>query len=217
MKTLILAFCMFSLLSAACDNQDRDDVLNGVDTNNQNDEQTVNDEQSQDDDEQVLKDEEQSAEDDVQIPDGNNTPVPVTMSLSVTTATYNGQYAPRNVFAVWIEKEDGSYIQTLGAWAQSYKSKLQRWASKSNYGSNGMVDAITGASRMNHNPVPELTWKIDDITFQPAQNGIYNVYFELNETNFGSISTTAKIQISETPQVIQINNIDNIKDIQISF
>lgn len=142
MKALILVFFMFSLLFIACDNQDRDGVLNGVDTNNQNDEQTVNDEQVLNDDDQVLE------EDDEQISDESSTPVPVTMSVTVTTTTYSGQYAPRNVFAVWIEKEDGSYIQTLGAWARNYKSKLQRWASKSNYGSNGMVDAVTGASQI---------------------------------------------------------------------
>lgn len=209
MKNLVFTIFLILIFFTACDNLNRDEFIDGIDTNNPNDEQAVNDEPAVND-EQVITDE-------IQIPDENNTPTPVTMSLSVTTTSYNGSYAPRNVFAVWIEKEDGSYIQTLGAWARNYKSKLQRWASKSNYGSNGMVDAATGASRMNHNPVPELTWKIDDIAFQPAENGIYNVYFELNETNFSSKSTTAKIQISETSEVIKANNTTNIKDIQITF
>ncbi len=139
------------------------------------------------------------------------------MTVSVTTTSYGGQFAPKNVFAVWIEKEDGSYVQSLGAWARNYKSKLQRWYSKSNKGSQGMTDAITGASRMNHSNVPALTWEIADIANQPASNGIYNIYFELNETNGPSKTTTAQIQMSETPQVLGTNNASNINNIQISF
>ncbi|HQM85122.1 MAG TPA: DUF2271 domain-containing protein [bacterium] len=210
MRNQLILISLLTVIFGGCDNFDRTD------------EATVTPDETAISDETVTPDntvtpDEAAVPDETVVPDENNTPTPVTMSLSVTTTSYNGSYAPRNVFAVWIEKEDGSYIQTLGAWARNYKSKLQRWASKSNYGSNGMVDAVTGASRMNHNPVPELTWKIDDIAFQPAENGIYNVYFELNETNFSSKSTTAKIQISETPEVIKANNTTNIKDIQITF
>ncbi len=210
MRNQLILISLLTVIFAGCDNFDRTDKATVTP-----DETAISDETVTPDN--TVTPDEAAVPDETVVPDENNTPTPVTMSLTVTTTSYNGQYAPRNVFAVWIEKEDGSYIQTLGAWARNYKSKLQRWASKSNYGSNGMVDAVTGASRMNHNHVPELTWKIDDIAFQPAENGIYNVYFELNETNFSSKSTTAKIQISETPEVIKANNIENIKDIQITF
>ncbi|HPM48003.1 MAG TPA: DUF2271 domain-containing protein [bacterium] len=224
MRNQLILISLLTVIFAGCDNFDRTDFSFNPDSEEINDTNLTDDavDTAVTPDETAIPDETVAPDntvtpDETVVPDENNTPIPVTMSLSVTTTSYNGSYAPRNVFAVWIEKEDGSYIKTLGAWARNYKSKLQRWASKSNYGSNGMVDAVTGASRMNHNPVPELTWKIDDIAFQPAENGIYNVYFELNETNSGSKSTTAKIQISESSEVIKANNTTNIKDIQITF
>lgn len=214
MKSMLTALAMLILITG-CDNGVRDELINGVDANNENDEQTANDDSLKQDD-AVIPDDNVVADDAV-VPDDNNTPVTVSMTVSVTTATYGGQYAPKNVFAVWIEKADGGYVATLGAWAQKYRSELQRWYSKSGSGSKGMADAVTGASRTNHNDVPDLTWTIDDIASQPAADGIYNIYFELNETNGGSKTTTAKIQMSETPQVLSTNNASNIKNIQITF
>lgn len=212
-----LFFMIFAAIVffTSCDNLTRDELSNGVDTNNVIDEQTVNDNAVINDD-AVTQDNSIIPDDSVDT-DENNTPVKVSMTVLVSTTSYNGQYAPRNVFAVWIEKEDGSYVKSLGRWAQKYRSKLQRWYSKSGNGSQGMTDAITSASRMNHGNVPALVWTIDDIADQPSTDGIYNIYFELNETNGGSKTTTAKIQISETPQVLSTNNASNINNIQITF
>lgn len=220
MRNMLVALAMLILI-AACDNGVRDELINGVDTNNVNDEQTANDDSAKQDDAVIVDDsvtpDDTVVPDDSVVPDDNVTPGPVSMTVTVTTTSYGGQYAPRNVFAVWIEKADGSYVGTLGAWARNYKSKLQRWYSKSSKGSQGMADAVTGASRMNHNNVPALTWTIDDIASQPAADGIYNIYFELNETNFASKSTTAQIKMSTTPEIISVNNASNINNIQITF
>lgn len=214
MKSMLTALAMLILITG-CDNGVRDELISGVDANNASDEQTANDDAVKQDD-AVIPDDNVVADDAV-VPDDNNTPVTVSMTVSVTTATYGGQYAPKNVFAVWIEKTDGTYVATLGAWAQKYRSKLQRWYSKSANGSQGMTDAVTGASRFNHSDVPDLTWTIDDISSQPAADGIYNIYFELNETNFSSKSTTAQIKMGATPEIISVNNASNIKNIQITF
>ena len=230
---ILLSIIILLVLIAGCDNGIRDELINGVDTNNVNDEQTASDDAvtnddavKQDDtvvpddsitpDDTVVPDDNITPDDTV-VPDENNNSGPVSMTVTVTTTTYGGQYAPRNVFAVWIEKADGSYVGTLGAWAQKYRSKLQRWYSKSGNGSQGMADAVTGASRMNHNNVPALKWTINDIASQPAADGIYNIYFELNETNFSSKSTTAQIKMGASPEIISVNNASNINNIQITF
>jgi hypothetical protein len=215
MKRLVFVFIAFMVMIAGCDNGVRDELINGVDSGNVNDEQTTNDNTVVPDN-NVTPDNTVNPDNTV-VPDDNVTPVSVSMTVSVTTSSYGGEFSPKNVFAVWIEKDDGSYVQSLGAWAKSYKSRLQRWYSKSSKGSQGMADAVTGASRTNHNDVPDLTWTISDIANQPAANGIYNIYFELNETNGGSRTTTAQIQMSETPQVLSTNNASNIKNIQITF
>lgn len=214
MRDMLAALAMLILI-LGCDNGVRDELINGVDANNVNDEQTANDDAVKQDDAVVPDD--NVITDEAVVPDDSVTPVSVSMTVSVTTSSYGGEFSPKNVFAVWIEKDDGSYVQSLGAWARNYKSRLQRWYSKSGGGSKGMADAVTGASRTNHNDVPDLTWTISDIAKQPSANGIYNIYFELNETNGGSKTTTAKIQMSETPQVLSTNNASNIKNIQITF
>lgn len=159
--------------------------------------------------------------DDAVVPDNavvpDDAPASVkSVSVSVTTATYNGEYSPKNVFAIWIEKDDGSYIKTLGAWAQKYKSKLQRWMSKSGSGSKGMTDAVTGASRRVHG-TENVSWNLTDVNNQPLSDGIYNVYFELNETNGSSKQLNAQIQLGANPSVLNVSNTANFKDINISF
>lgn len=154
--------------------------------------------------------------DNFQPPDENAGSRPTSMTVSVTTVTYGGQFSPKNVFAVWMEKTDQSYLHTMGAWAKNYKSKLTRWASKSGSGSQGMTDAVTGASRTSHG-TQNVTWKLTDASNQPVPDGTYTVYFELNETNGGSKTTTAQIQLGATSSVTQTNNTANIKDINIQF
>jgi len=138
------------------------------------------------------------------------------MEVTVDTETYNGKYAPKNVFAIWIENDAGDYIRTLLVKAKKYKSKLDRWASVSNYGSTGILDAVTSASRYNHN-VENVSWNLKDQNDQKVSDGIYNVWFEVNETNGISKKTSAKIRIDKNPLVIQTQETSNIKNIEIKF
>jgi len=208
MKKFTILFALL-LLTVSCDNLDRNELLNGL-----NDDAQIIDNS---DDNSIVPDENTTLPDiDTPIPDETVTVKSISVSVSVTTSSYNGSYSPKNVFAVWIEEKDSNYVKTLGAWARNYKSKLQRWYSKSNKGAEGMTDAITGASRRNHE-TEVITWKIDDINNLPTSDGRYIIYFELNETNGGSRSTTAEIQIGENPKVISINETANIKDISITF
>jgi len=140
----------------------------------------------------------------------------ISMKVTVDTKTYNGNYAPKNVFAIWIENESGDYIRTLLVKAKRYKKKLDRWASISNMGSTGMVDAVTSASRNNHNSESVL-WDLKDKNDQKVSDGIYKVWFEVNETNGTSKKTSATIRIDNNPKVTEIKNSSNIKNIEITF
>ncbi len=139
--------------------------------------------------------------------------IPASMTVSATTSTYGGQYAPRNVFAIWLEAADGTYIHSLGVWAQKYKSKLTRWYQKSSGGSSGMTDAVTGASRLSHGTETVSL----DFTKYPVRPGNYKVWFELNETNYASKSTSADIAVGPGGTVATTGDTTNIHDIQITF
>lgn len=139
--------------------------------------------------------------------------IPNSVTVTVTTSSYGGEFAPRNVFAIWLEAVDGAYIHSMGVWAQTYKSRLSRWYQKSGGGSSGMADAVTGASRYSHGTQTVSL----DFTKYPVAAGGYKVWFELNETNGGSRTTSADITLGPGGTVTGAANTANIKDIAISF
>ena len=42
-----------------------------------------------------------------------------TLQLAVTTTPGTGNYAPRNVVAVWVEDNNGAFVKTIGRWANT--------------------------------------------------------------------------------------------------
>ena len=44
-----------------------------------------------------------------------------TLSVSVTTSSTGGNYAPRNIVAIWIEDSSGKLVKTLLAYAKEWK------------------------------------------------------------------------------------------------
>lgn len=107
-------------------------------------------------------------------------PVP-TESLSITfeTSTLGGQYAPRNVVAVWIETEAGQFVRTVGRWANVRRSHLVAWTAAS--GSD--VDAVSGATRPNHTGTLTATWDGTDVASAAVPDGSYVVRIEVCEDN----------------------------------
>jgi len=138
------------------------------------------------------------------------------MKLNVTTATYNGRFAPRNVFAIWIENESGDYVKTLLLKAQNFKVRLNKWYYDSDRGNSGMIDAVTSASRTSHE-TETLSWDLKDKDQNKVPDGNYTIWFELNETNDDSKQNSVKIKIGDTSEVLEVNDTAEIKDIEVSF
>ncbi len=204
--TVSYIFLAMIMATGCGDNFDRDELLNGP--------QVTADEATDDDqpaDTQTPVD--TGEQPDTLQPDEPVTTIPNAVTVTVTTSSYNGQYAPRNVFAIWLEAADGGYIHSMGVWAKNYKLRLSRWYSKSSHGANGMADAVTGASRTSHG---SKTVSLD-FTKYPVAAGDYKVWFELNEGNGGSKSTSADITLGPGGTVTGVANTANIKDITISF
>jgi len=44
--------------------------------------------------------------------------------VTTTTSEAGGNYAPRNIVAIWIENDQGEFVKTLLAFAQNRKSHL---------------------------------------------------------------------------------------------
>jgi hypothetical protein len=107
-----------------------------------------------------------------------------TLSISVTTSSTGGNYAPRNVLAIWIEDSSGKFVKTLLAYANTRKTHLNTWetsttASGSVYNS---VDAITGATQSSH-ATRTCSWNGTDYTGKQVADGTYKIWMELTDKN----------------------------------
>lgn len=99
------------------------------------------------------------------------------LTVSVTTSTAGGGYAPRNVVAIWIENNAGQFVKTLTVYAQARASDLTNWSSSS--GGN-KVDAVTGATQSNYGTIYGV-WNGTDVSGTVVADGTYKVCMELTD------------------------------------
>ncbi|UQA56937.1 DUF2271 domain-containing protein [Polyangium aurulentum] len=102
--------------------------------------------------------------------------------LQFTTVSLDGEYAPKNVGAVWITDGQGAFVKTLELWAAKRAKHLVQWNAAS--GGN-IVDAVTGATRKTHG-AHEASWSGASLAGSPAPEGEYQVHVEFTEWNSSS-------------------------------
>lgn len=113
------------------------------------------------------------------------------LTVTTTTGETGGNYAPKNVVAIWIEDTEGNFIKTLLAYAAARKTHLNTWeASTTAAGSPfNTTDAISGATRPSHS-TRTCTWNSMDFNGNLAPDGVYRVRMELTDKNStGNFST----------------------------
>lgn len=113
------------------------------------------------------------------------------LTVTATTSATGGNYAPKNIVAIWIENEQGNFVKTLMAYAATRKTHLNTWeASTTAAGSPfNVVDAITGSTRSSH-AVRTCTWNATNVNGVVVPDGIYKVRMELTDkNNTGNYST----------------------------
>lgn len=103
----------------------------------------------------------------------------MSMSSTFTTTTSGGQYMPNNIVAVWVEDSNGTFEKTIGRWAGVRVSNLLAWNMKS----GGDADAVSGATRTNHNNPLTVTWDLKDKSGNVVPDGTYTIRMELADQN----------------------------------
>lgn len=106
------------------------------------------------------------------------------LDVSVVTSSAGGNYAPRNIIAIWIEDSSGNFVKTLLAYADKRIQHLNTWE-KSTSSKNIMynrTDAITGATQSNHS-TRNCTWDGTDYNKKLVSDGTYFVCMELTDKN----------------------------------
>lgn len=101
-----------------------------------------------------------------------------TMTITFTSQPVGGQYDPLNIVATWIEDANGAFVQTINRQSAVRTQHLVAWTQMSG-GLAQDQDAVTGATRANHNLPVTATWSI------PAElpDGIYTVRIETCDDN----------------------------------
>jgi hypothetical protein len=117
------------------------------------------------------------------------------MTVDFTTVTFDGEYAPRNVGAVWITNEQNLFVKTLERWAVKRSKYLVKWKAAS--GGN-TVDAVTGATRSQHG-AHSLEWDATDVAGTLVPDGIYRVNVEFTEKNGAGPSTAIEVVKGSSP------------------
>jgi len=108
------------------------------------------------------------------------------LTVTVTTSTAGGSYAPRNVVAIWVENSAGTYVKTLTVYAAARQSDLTNWSTSS--GGN-KVDAVTGATQNSTGTIYGL-WNGTDVAGKLVADGSYKVCMEFTDKNgTGNFST----------------------------
>ncbi|MCA9690594.1 MAG: DUF2271 domain-containing protein, partial [Myxococcales bacterium] len=101
------------------------------------------------------------------------------VEVRVRTRDAGGEYSPRNVGAVWIERADGAFVRTLERWAAVREQHLVHWLAASG---GDVVDAVTSATLSAH-LTHVVTWDLRDAAGLEVSPGEYRVRVEFTERN----------------------------------
>lgn len=100
-------------------------------------------------------------------------------TFQVTTVTAGGNYAPRNVMAIWVTDANTNFVKTLKRQAQSQIRWLTRWGAVSQ---SNVVDGITGATLSSHQ-AHTVTWNCRNTSSNIVADGTYRIFVEFTEFN----------------------------------
>lgn len=114
-----------------------------------------------------------------------------TLMISFKSVTQNGQYAPLNIGAVWIETSSGTFVKTVERWAGIRATLLTRWNTASGgwgslFGGGNkadMMDAVSKATLRGYSTHTDM-WDMKDTTGKIVPDGKYQVVIEATEDDF---------------------------------
>lgn len=101
------------------------------------------------------------------------------LSFAFTTAANGGNYQPKHVLAVWIEKADGTFVKTLKLRGSARKQWLLTWNTKS---AGSTVDAVTGSTMSSHS-THNVNWNCRDLSGNLMPDGNYKIVVEFTDAH----------------------------------
>lgn len=138
---------------------------------------------------------------------------PATLSFTLTTQNNGGTYAPSNILAVWITKQNGDFVKTLFVKAGIRKSKLYTWISQS---SGNTVDAVTGPTLSSFGTYT-ITWNGTNSAKNIVADGTYKLHIENASTNQQGPYTSFEFTKGESQYTVELDDKTYFKNMSISY
>ena len=101
------------------------------------------------------------------------------LAITVTTSPSGGPYAPRNIVAVWIERQ-GTFVKTIDRWANQRKQHLVAWNAAAG---TADADAVSGATRTTHATPLSISWDLRDRAGAVVPDETYTIRMESADAN----------------------------------
>jgi len=141
-----------------------------------------------------------------------------TLSISVTTSSTGGNYAPRNVLAIWVEDSSGKFVKTLIAYADKRKTHLNTWESSTTAAGSvyNSVDAITGATKSSH-ATRTCSWDGTDYNKKIVPDGDYKIRMELTDKNATGNTASFPFTKGPVPQKITPKDVPSFSSVTITW
>ncbi|MBN2237274.1 MAG: DUF2271 domain-containing protein [Bacteroidales bacterium] len=72
--------------------------------------------------------------------------------VNTSTSSSGGNFAHKNILAIWIQDDAGNFVKPLLAYAQTRITYLNTWQAKTKAAASeyNRTDAITGATQRSH-------------------------------------------------------------------
>lgn len=135
------------------------------------------------------------------------------LTVSTLTSAAGGNYAPRNIVAIWVEDASGNFVKTLLVYANTYKQYLTHWKTKSQY---NRVDAISGAT-VNSHATRVCTWDGTNTTGVVVPDGTYRICFELTDKNATGNYSYFEIEKDSVAHSLSPANVPSFSNISITW
>ena len=139
---------------------------------------------------------------------------PGVLSVTATTFTASGTYAPKNIVAMWIQDSSGKFVKTMLILGSTRKAHLTNWVTATPVGNS--IDAITGATQTSHG-TRTCTWNGTDVSKVLVADGTYTVKMEMTESNSGTKLGTFTFDKGPNEVTLTPANIQSFMNISIKW
>lgn len=134
------------------------------------------------------------------------------VTFTVTTLNAGGNYAPRHVLAIWVEK-NGVFVKSRKVMANQRKQYLYKWVAASNY---NVTDAITGAT-LTQPQTHTVQWNCTDLSGNVVPDGEYTILIEFTDKHAQGPYYAVNFMKGTEPVTITPPNQQYITNMQLTY